>query len=491
MHTKSLLATSLVALAFAAVSGCTSKGDTASKSEAASPASAQAMQPNIIIIFTDDQGYQDVGCFGSPLIKTPELDRMAKEGRRFTSFYVAAAVCSPSRGALLTGRYPRRIGIKGVYFPRSENGMHTSEITLADVLKKEGYATGCVGKWHLGHRPEYLPTSRGFDFYFGVPYSNDKWLDPVNTPPADDIVLNEGRTLEDYRAADGKRAGGNKNKVPLMRGNKCIEWPADQSLLTRRYTTEAVKFIDANNDHPFFLYVAHTMPHIPLFASEKFKGKSERGLYGDVIEEIDWSVGQILGAVRRNGLSKNTIVVFTSDNGPWLRFGKDGGSALPLRDGKGSTYEGGQRVPCIMWWPGQIPADTECKEMATAMDMMPTLSKLAGSAAPADRKIDGHNIWPLMSGEEGAQTPYNAFFFGTSAVRVENWKYRKGPEHGRWAGKKGVARSKKIVEQLFNLETDVGEKENLIAQNPEKAKQFKAMLEAFKIELEEKQDAPR
>jgi arylsulfatase A-like enzyme len=438
----------------------------------ARPALAETVQkPNVIIIFTDDQGYQDVGCFGSPKIKTPELDRMAKEGRRFTSFYVAASICSPSRAALMTGRYPVRLGLRGVFFPTSKNGLKTSEITLANVLKKQGYATACIGKWHLGHLPQYMPTSRGFDSYFGIPYSNDMWLDPKNTPPSADIVLREGKTLEDYKAS--KR---DKHKVPLVRGTECVEWPADQSTLTKRYTEEALKFIRAKKDAPFFLYLAMTMPHVPLFASAEFKGKSARGLYGDTIEEIDWSVGLVLKTLRELGLDRRTLVVYTSDNGPWLKYGKNGGCALPLRDGKFSTYEGGQREPCIMWWPGQIPAGTVCDEIASAMDMMPTVSRLAGTSAPSDRKIDGHDILALMRGEPGATTPYKAFFYGTQAVRVGDFKYRQGG--GRKRGKGEVK-----GDELYNLRAEISEKTNLVEKDRQKADELKSLLEKFRQEI--------
>lgn len=455
-----------------------------------------ADKPNFVIIFTDDQGYQDVGCFGSPLIKTPELDRMAAEGRRFTSFYVAANVCSPSRGALLTGRYPARIPINGVYFPRNDKGMPLSEVTLADVLKKRGYATGCVGKWHLGHTPDYLPTQRGFDSYFGVPYSNDMAQDG-QVPLAPNAKFNDGMTLEDYRQYQPNKKGDDrglykkyKNKVPLVSGTEVIEWPVDQTYLTRRFTEQAVQFIESHKDQPFFLYLAHSMPHIPLFASEDFKGKSARGLYGDVIEEIDWSVGQVLQALRNSGLDKKTFVIFTSDNGPWLVMGERGGAAKPLRDGKGSTYEGGQRVPCIMWAPGRIPAGSVCDELVTAMDLMPTFSRLAGTPPPDDRVIDGHDIFPLMTGSKGAQSPYEAFYYGTQAVRVGDYKYRTGLEYGKWT-KKGKDRKYPKVEQLFNLKDDIGEQENLIDKHPEKAAQLKAKLEAFRQAMRSKKKSTK
>ena len=298
-------------------------------------------KPNFVIIFTDDQGYQDVGCFGSPTIKTPNLDQMAAEGIKFIDFYVAASVCSPSRAALMTGCYPPRIGITKVLFPNDNIGLNPEEITIADVLKGKGYATACIGKWHLGHLPEFLPTSNGFDYYFGIPYSNDM-----------DGVQGKNKSLD--------RAWRQKDyspwNVPLMRGQYIIERPADQTALIERYTDEAVKFIGNNKNNPFFVYLAHTMPHIPLFVSDEFYVEDVKKAYKATIEQIDSSVARVLDAIKAAGVDKNTLVVFTSDNGPWLSKGYFGGSALPLRDGKFSTYEGGMREPCIMRWPGRIPA---------------------------------------------------------------------------------------------------------------------------------------
>ncbi|MFP6612191.1 MAG: sulfatase, partial [Pirellulales bacterium] len=296
--------------------------------------------PNFVIIFTDDQGYQDIGCFGSPKIKTPNLDRMAGEGMKFTDFYSANAVCSASRAALLTGCYPPRVSISGVLFPRHKVGLHPDEITIADLLKQRGYATACIGKWHLGHKPEFLPTRQGFDSYYGIPYSNDMMIDPT-MDLADGCVLRQGMTAERIRQEKPKR-----NWVPLLRGAKVIEYPVDQSTLTKRYTDEAVQFIKTNRSKPFLLYLPHTMPHIPLFASPQFKGSSARGLYGDTIEEIDWSTGQILETIKSLGLDEQTLVIYTSDNGPWKLPNGRGGNAEPLRGYKFQTYEGGMRVPC-------------------------------------------------------------------------------------------------------------------------------------------------
>jgi len=380
--------------------------------------------PNFVVIFVDDLGYQDVGCFGSPLISTPRVDRMAAEGVRFTSFYVQT-VCTPSRAALLTGCYPVRVGLPNVLGANAKIGINSSEATLAELLKSRGYATTCIGKWHLGHLPQFLPTRHGFDSYFGLPYSND--MDKNGAPP-----------------------------IPLMRAEKIIEQPADQNTLTQRYTREAVRFIEANKDRPFLLYLPHTMVHVPLHVSDGFRGKSKRGLYGDAAEEIDWSTGQILDTLKRLGLDDNTIVLFTSDNGPWLVKKEDGGCALPLRDGKGTTYDGGVRVPCVVRWPGKIPAGTVCAEMATAMDILPTFSRLAGASVPTDRTIDGRDIWPLMSGAEGASSPHEALFFYRAnrlqAMRSGKWKLIL-PQDGSPTA-------------LYDLEADIGESKDVSGAYP-------------------------
>lgn len=379
--------------------------------------------PNIVLIFADDQGYGDLGSYGSPLIRTPHLDRMAREGVRFTSFYSANSVCSASRAALLTGCYPPRVSVLGVLWPGTSEGLHPDEITIADVLKERGYATACIGKWHLGDRPNMLPTAQGFDSYFGVPFSNDMYIDP-NMALADDIRLREGMTVERIRTEKPKH-----NWVPLMRDDKAVEYPCDQSTLTKRYTEEAVKFITANRAKPFFLYLPHTMPHIPLFASEDFRDTSERGLYGDIIEEMDWGVGEILKTLKELQLDENTLVIYTSDNGPWDLPRGRGGSAGPLRGFKFQTYEGGMRVPCIMRWPGKIPADIVSFEVAGTIDLLPTIARLAGADLPEDRVIDGKDIWPLMTGDAEARTPHDNYYYYKSdqleAMRSGNWKLRR------------------------------------------------------------------
>ena len=406
--------------------------------------------PNFIIIFTDDQGFEDIGCFGSPKIKTPHLDKLAAEGRKFTSFYSANSVCSPSRASLLTGCYPVRVSIPGVLFPRHEIGLNPDEITIADLLKSKGYATSCIGKWHIGHKPKFLPTRQGFDSYYGIPYSNDMTIDPEANLAAD-IKLRQGFTLERIRNEKPK-----KDFVPLMRNEEIIEYPCDQTTLTKRYTEEAVKFIEENKNKPFFLYLPHTMPHIPLFASEKFKGKSERGLYGDTIEEIDWSVGEIMKALRDNNLDENTLVIYTSDNGPWKLKGGRGGSAHPLRGFKFQTYEGGMRVPCIMYWKGKVPAGSSCDEIAATIDLLPTIAGLSGAELPNDRAIDGKDIWPLIAGKKGAQTPHEIYFFykgnKLESARQGKWKLRR-------SGKK----SQPV--ELYDLASDISESKNLAKEN--------------------------
>ena len=407
-------------------------------------------KPNFIVIFTDDQGYQDLGCYGAPLIKTPNLDQMAAEGMKFTDFYSACSVCSPSRAALLTGCYPPRVGITQVLFPKNKIGLNPSEITIADLLKAQGYATACVGKWHLGHLPDFLPTRQGFDSYFGIPYSNDMRIE-----------------------RDGKKG------PPVMEDEKIVEHPAQQETLTKRYTERAIEFITANRDRPFFLYLPHTMPHIPLYVTKEFEGKSRGGLYGDTIEEIDSGVGEILGTLKKLGIDDNTLVVYTSDNGPWLGLNTKknprsmGGSALPLRAGKFSTYEGGMRVPCLAHWPRQVPAGKVCGEVAGTIDLLPTIARLAGAPLPEDRVIDGKDVWPLMSGRLGARSPHEAYYYyrgkSLNAVREGKWKlFRKNKKKGP---------------ELYDLETDVRERINMADQHPDVVKRLATRMDRFDAEL--------
>jgi arylsulfatase A len=443
---------------------------------------AETSRPNIVIIFTDDQGYQDMGVFGSPDIKTPNLDRMAGEGMRFTDFYVGASVCSASRAALLTGCYPHRVGVQGALFPNwTKAGLDPTHVTIAEILKDAGYATKAVGKWHLGDEKEYLPTNQGFDSYYGIPYSNDMFPSRTMTY-AKDCLFRDGVTPEVLAAAFPepkenmsrweRQPHKFKDKVPLMRDEACIEFPADQNTLTRRYTEEALGFIETNKDHPFFLYLAHTMPHIPLYASPAFAGRSDAGLYGDSIEEIDWSVGQILDTLRSLGLDQNTYVFYSSDNGPWDLKGSDaakvkgnqkrsvGGSAYPLRGYKFSSWEGGMRVPTLMWSPGRIPAGKVCGQIASTIDMLPTIAALTGSELPA-AKIDGVSILPLLKGAEGAR-PREVFFYGRDGVRSGNWK---------------LIKPKKAKEfELYDLSTDIAESHDLAREHPDIVDRLQELL---------------
>ena len=434
--------------------------------------SLKAELPNFIIIFTDDQGYEDIRCFGSPKIKTPHLDKMATEGRKFTSFYSANSVCSPSRAALMTGSYPTRVSVPGVLFPRHEIGLNPDEVTIAEVLKGKGYATACIGKWHIGHKPKFLPTRQGFDSYFGIPYSNDMTIDP-EALLADNINLRNGFTADRIKKEKPK-----KNLVPLMRNEEVIEYPCDQTTLTKRYTEEAVKFISENKDSPFFLYLPHTMPHIPLFASEQFKGKSKRGLYGDTIEEIDWSVGQILKSIKEKGIDQKTLVIYTSDNGPWKLDRGRGGSAYPLRGYKFQTYEGGMRVPCIMRWPGKVPEGTSCDEVAASIDLMPTIAKLAGAKLLKDRKIDGKDIWPLMSGTEGAVSPHDMYYY-YKGNRLESAR------HGKWKIRRSGKKSQSV--ELYDLDSDISETKNLAKENEALVKDMIKKMNLFDEDLKKSQ----
>ncbi len=428
--------------------------------------------PNFVVIFTDDQGYQDVGCFGSPDIQTPNLDQMAKDGVRLTDFYVGASVCTPSRAALLTGRYPARYGMaKGVLYPTDEKGLPPAEKTIAEVLKQKDYATACIGKWHLGHLDRFLPTAQGFDEYYGIPYSNDMWLAP-ELKVADSLTLTHGMTREKMEQLRGDRKGG-KHMVPLMRGNRIVEFPAEQTTLTRRYAEEAVRFIETNQDKPFFLYMTPAMPHIPLFASEAFKGRSKSGIYGDTIEEIDWAVGEVLDCLKRNGLDDKTLVIFTSDNGPWLIQKEHGGCALPLRNGKSTTYEGGMRVPCIMKMTGTLPVSRTCSAPVSTLDLLPTFAAMAG--INVEHTVDGVDILPLMCADEQDDRGRETFLYYNksgqiSAVRMGDWKlifdHPASGDSGWKASRKKAEKGMKP--ELYNLREDIGEQNNLAAAHPER-----------------------
>jgi arylsulfatase A len=420
--------------------------------------------PNIVIIFADDQGYGDVGCFGAKGFSTPNIDRLAKEGARFTDFYVAQPVCSSSRVALLTGCYPNRLGIVGALGPKSRIGIHDDETTLGEVMKSRGYATAIFGKWHLGHHPKFLPTRHGFDEYYGLPYSNDMWP---------------------------KHPTAKFPDLPLIEGEKTIALNPDQTKLTTDYADRAVKFITKNRGQPFFLYLAHNMPHVPLHVSDKFKGKSKAGLYGDVIMEVDWSVGRVLDTLKENGLDDNTLVIYTSDNGPWLLYGNHAGSAGPLREGKATCFDGGVREPFLARWPGKIPAGTVCHEPVMSIDLLPTIARLSGAKLPA-RKIDGLDIWPLLSGQKGAKSPHEVLYFywlnELQAVRSGKWKlhfphtFPKPNPPGK-DGKPGKYERLKIGVALYDLEKDPGEKTDLAEKYPEVVKRLQELAEKAREDL--------
>jgi arylsulfatase A len=425
--------------------------------------------PNIVLIFTDDQGYGDVGCYGARGFKTPHLDQMAREGLRFTDFYVGCPVCSGSRTALLTGCHYRRLSVPAVMFPRNRNGLNPKEITIAEVLKPLGYHTGIIGKWHLGHLPPFLPTRQGFDYYYGIPYSNDMTLDPKNARFARDALFREGMTLE--KATTEKVT---RNWVPLMRGEEVIEYPADQRTLTKRYTEEAVAYINKHKDGPFFLYLPHTMPHLPMAVSKEFKGRT-RTLFGDVMEEIDWSVGEVLKAIKECGIDDRTLVLFTTDNG--TRSGSSG----PLRGRKASVYEGGIRVPCIVRWPGQVPAGAVCSEVAATIDVLPTLAKITGGKVPSDRIIDGKDISPLLFGKEGVRSPHDYYILahGGGAVRSGQWKYY--PRSPGQRGKQPPPGGPKV--ELYDLSRDLSETTNVADKHPEVVKRLHAAYQAHLEDL--------
>lgn len=427
-----------------------------------------ATPPNIVVVYTDDLGYGDLGCYGATGYRTPNLDRLASEGVRFTDFYTAQAVCSASRAALMTGCYPNRIGILGALNTLSSNGINEQETTIAELLKSRGYATAIFGKWHLGFQQKFLPQRHGFDEFFGLPYSNDMRPNPL-------------------------RPDSHPN-LPLIEGMRTIEANPDQSTLTTRYTEHAVSFIERHRSQPFFLYLPQSMPHVPLYVSDKFRGKTELGLYGDVIEEIDWSVGQILETLKRFKLDQQTLLIFTSDNGPWLPYGNHGGRSGPLREGKGTSFEGGVRVPCVMRWPGHIPAGTVCREPAMTIDLLPTFAKLTDAKLPADRIIDGRDISALMTGQPGAKSPHKAFYFywdrSLEAVRSGRWKLHLPHEYrcmaGVTPGQDGTAvnyAKKKIELSLFDLEKDIGETQNVAAENPEVVARMLQYAEAAREDL--------
>jgi len=449
-------------------------------------------RPNIVLFYVDDQGYSDLGCFGAVGFKTPNIDKLAAEGRRFTSFYSATSVCSASRTALLTGCYPQRVSMPGVLFPTSANaatgekagpgkiGLNVNEITMANILKDRGYATCIVGKWHLGDAPPFLPTKRGFDEYLGIPYSNDmghrdarmKFIPNSNRPP-----------------------------IPFYDGDKIIETEPDQRFITHRYTERAVDFIKRSKDKPFFLYVPHSMPHVPLAVHPDFAGKSEHGLYGDVIQEIDWSVGEIVRTIRENGLEEKTMIIYTTDNGPWEHQGEHGGHAEPLRSAKATQYEGGHRVPCVMYWKGQIKPGTVATEMLATLDLMPTFAKLAGTKMPQDRKTDGIEAWDYISGATDV-SPRKTFVYNIPSVkererviRHEKWKlylpgqYAEIVQRDHYDSEEAWQAARKALPlqfdspRLFDLESDIGETQDLSGRYPEIVSDLTKRLEEFNNEM--------
>ncbi len=421
----------------------------------AAPLGDDRGRPNIVFIFADDLGYGDLGCYGSTKHRTPNIDRMAAQGSKFMSFYTIGSVCTPSRAALMTGCYAHRVNMHcnttgdfPVLLVREAKGLHPDEVTIAEVLRQRSYATACIGKWHLGDQPPFLPTQQGFDSYFGIPFSNDM-----------------GKVIRPMYKDDPRFK---YPPLPLMRNEKVIETEPDQALLTGRYTQEAIRFIKENRGRPFFLYLAHAMPHWPHAASEKFRGQSANGLYGDCIEELDESTGEILKTLKELGLDDKTLVVFTSDNGA---VPADGGSNAPLGGAKGWVHEGGMRVPCILRWPGKVPSGRISDEIITAMDFMPTLANLAGTQAPTDRVIDGKDITPLLLGEPGARSPHEAFYYFVRdhlmAVRAGRWKLVLARQFDKPLPRPA----------LFNLETDRAEERNVAAEQPQVLQQMMAMAE--------------
>jgi arylsulfatase A len=428
---------------------------------------AQAAKPNFIIIFTDDQGYSDLGCFGSETIKTPNIDQLAAEGRKFTNFMVPSPVCTPSRAALLTGSYPKRVGLhKHVLFPTSNYGLNPEEYTIADHLKSLGYSTACIGKWHLGHHPETLPRANGFDSYYGIPYSNDM-NHPDNkgkvNPASDESWQNQDEFVKQWN-------------TPLVENEEIIEIPVNQRTITRRYTDRAISFITENKDKPFFLYLPHSMPHIPLFVPEDANDPDPKHAYKAVIEHIDAEVGRIVKSIRELGLAEKTYIIFTSDNGPWLQYRNHGGSAKPLRDGKGTNFEGGQRVPCVMWAPGRIPAGTSSNELISTMDLLPTFASLTKSELPEGRKIDGLDLSATVTGD--APSKRTEFIYYTAqgqlnGIRVGEWKLLLEGKGNKEQGP-----------YLFNLVTDISEATNLADKHPEKITELKSRLVELDAEIE-------
>ena len=423
-------------------------------------------RPNIVIILTDDQGFQDVGCYGSPDIRTPALDGMAAEGAKANSFYAGQSICTPSRAALMTGCYAKRVGLAcGVLFPESDRGLNTSEVTIAKLLQQSGYRTACVGKWHLGDHEAFLPTRHGFDSYFGIPYSND--MPPLERDKPTVELLDE--------VWEGSQTEKPRWNSPLMENEKVIEQPVDQREITDRYTDRAVSFIEEDDDRPFLLYFAHNMPHIPLYVPEARYDSDPHHAYRLVIEHIDHSVGRVLDSIRQKGIEEKTLVIFFSDNGPWLEKAHHGGSALPLRDGKFSSHEGGFRVPCILWQPGVIPAGSELDEPFSSIDFYPTFARLAGVDLPDERVVDGMDVWDYLSSGGALPSPRNAFCYYSKKGEIE------GIREGDW---KLVFTEEEV--SLYNLKEDLSEAGDLSRRFPERVEALKAKAIAYDKSLEAK-----
>ena len=427
-------------------------------------------RPNIVLILADDMGYSDIGVYGAEGFATPRLDRLAGEGTRFTDFHVGESVCTASRVALLTGSYPVRVGLTGAIGPGNKKGINAEELLLPELLKNAGYATACFGKWHLGDQLPFLPLQNGFDEFFGLPYSNDMW--PYH-PKHDRFP-----------------------PLPLLEGNAVVNpnvKQEDQNGLTTRYTEKAVDFIRRKHEAPFFLYLAHSMPHVPLGVSDAFRGKTDAGTFGDVIQEIDWSIGEVLDALKETGVAENTWVIFTSDNGPWLVYGDHGGSARPFRSGKHTVFEGGFRVPCIMRWPGRIPSDTVNETMISTMDILPTIAGVIGSGLPSDRVIDGHDVLPVLEGGVDSESPWDAFYYfkkGLRAVRSGSWKLVL-PHESYYVfevgsgGQPGVNGNIDIPLSLYNLDTDPSESKDLASQYPEIVKRLRGLANDIEMDLKQ------
>ncbi len=441
----------------------------------------QAAKPNFVIIFIDDQGYGDLSCFGSKTIKTPNIDRLATEGRKFTSFMVASPVCTPSRAALLTACYPKRVGMhQHVLFPASKKGLSPSEHTIADHLKQQGYATACFGKWHLGHHPEVLPTSNGFDTYFGIPYSND-----MNHPD------NKGKPKGGWEGMDllwdDPESTLTKWKTPLFEDEKIVELPVDQRTVTRRYTQKAIDFVTAHKEEPFLVYLPHSMPHIPLYVPDDVRDPDSMNAYKNTVEHIDSEVGRLLDSLDNLKLTENTYVIYTTDNGPWLQFKHHGGSAGPLREGKGTTFEGGQRVPCLIRGPG-IPAGTVCDELMGTIDVLPTIAAITNTPLPQNKKIDGLDMSSLWMGNTD-NSPRTEFVHYTSqgnleGLRQNNWKLLiKKPRQPRNRNRKQQGSPKAPQVMLFDLSKDIGESTNLAESNPDVVAKLRSRMEELDEEI--------